>query len=147
MIIICKRLNGRAFGMQVYYSPCEIYGCPVIIPAYLALADIRWVEAETPVFTHINTSVSTRDASQCELGLGLVWMNIRSVALGISGFSRRGLLSGVQPAARAPGGLADWGCNGLTMNAKASQPASHRGSQCGAQMYSAFPLKATRRRL
>ncbi len=59
----------------------------------------------------------------------LVWMNIRSVTLGVSGFSRLLFVevsgvegSGTQPAARAPGGLADWGCNGLTMGAKASQP-------------------------
>lgn len=115
--------------MHVYYGPCEIYGRPVIAPACLALANIRWMEAETPVFTHINTSVSTRDASQCELGLGSwsewtigQWLWASWVSLTAVCWSER--CGGVWHAARlsAPGGLADWGCNGLMMGAKASQP-------------------------
>lgn len=81
----------------------------------------------------------------------LVWMNIRSVTLGVSGFSRRCLLKWVVWRGLAhspPLGLLEAWQTGVVMGLRwVPKPASHRGSQCGAQMYSAFPLKATWRRL
>lgn len=76
MIIIFKWLNSGAFGIQVYDTAHVKYIRSASHHTYLDVrrsqksAEWKQKGREAPVFTHVNTSVSTHDVSQCKQGLG-----------------------------------------------------------------------------
>lgn len=147
-IIIFKWLNSGAFGIKLYYSPCEIYGHPVI-HTWMFWRSLTSAECSR-FHAHQHVGLDTR----CFPVQTRPSVNIRSVTLHVSGFSRHcllkwvwlGLWSGL--AWCPPLGLLEGWQPGVVMGLRwVPKPASHHGSQCGAQMYNAFPQKATRWRL